>query len=196
VSELEANQLTGEAEGTSIYVNDSADAKVRSIGLVGRTTQESTTGKNKLKVVENSDSITASGVTITNNNDGSFKLNGTPTENLWVEYVYKFGNGTVEQTEPSIELDNAQNYIFSLTKISGSYTGNIYSTIQTTQDSTQKTAYIDTPITFGESNGIYRGYFNVRSGSTYNNLVISPMVRLASVTDDTYEPYTGRRSFT
>lgn len=46
VQELESNQLTGTATGQSIYLSDSADSRVRNIGLSGNSEQESTTGKN------------------------------------------------------------------------------------------------------------------------------------------------------
>ena len=43
--DLQSNQLTGQSSGTSIDLSDSADSRVRSIGLSGNSEQESTTGK-------------------------------------------------------------------------------------------------------------------------------------------------------
>ena len=50
VQELENNQLTGTATGQSIYIEDSTNAKVRSIVLSGNSEQESTTGKNLFNI--------------------------------------------------------------------------------------------------------------------------------------------------
>lgn len=50
VQELESNQLTGTSTGQSIYIEDSTNTKVRSIGLSGNSEQESTIGKNLFNI--------------------------------------------------------------------------------------------------------------------------------------------------
>lgn len=84
------------AESNPIEVTDAGEYPLESIGIKGKSYQETTTGKNKFIIPSNS---TSNGVTLTNNDDGSFNLHGTATakadflifkeiENL----DFKFGN--------------------------------------------------------------------------------------------------------
>jgi hypothetical protein len=153
VSELEANQLTGEAEGTSIDINDSADAKVRSIGLVGRTTQESTTGKNLLPV-ESTISFTR------------FKrIEVSLPAGTYI--ITNEGRNTTANTS-AISVND---------QIKGGFTSTSKSvTFTSSTDITSIGLYASSD--YASSSGITCGYSNL-------------MLRSSTITDDTYEPYTG-----
>lgn len=72
--------IRGQASGEYIHVEDSSGARCK-IGISGNSEQETRSGKNLLNF--NGFATKAiSGVTITNNNDGSITLNGTATATI------------------------------------------------------------------------------------------------------------------
>jgi hypothetical protein len=181
VSELEANQLTGEAEGTSIYVNDSADAKVRSIGLVGRTTQESTTGKNKFPFI--SQDFTLGNIRFYVQ-DGSLYLNGTSSG----ETSSKSANF---KNNFKVKLPAGTYVISHKTGVIALYLYNA-----DTNDSIVNVGrdVSNQSFTLTEEADIYMGFYIYQV--SFNNANTEIMIRPSSITDDTYEPYTGRRTST
>lgn len=66
---------SGQAEGEYITLNDSADSRFNMFRVGGNSKQETREGYNLANL--DSESYTAVGVTVTNNGDGSFTLNGT-----------------------------------------------------------------------------------------------------------------------
>ena len=150
------------AEGTNITITDSEQDTINSLTLDGRCEQETTTGKNLLENTLLTTETTQNGVTATPNSDGSITLNGTATAHCYFN-IAKIDFGT----------KSFNNY----NKFSDDYkasTGSPQGIPSLGYDSSNKYTYI-----------------NVTSGTSLNNFVVKPMVRLASITDDTYEPYTG-----
>ena len=123
------------------------------------------------------DSRTISGITFTVNSDGSITTNGTATDNITfriltnlndiLEYNsnYKLSGsigGAYGQYGLGVFINNSRYYSFD-----GEVSFTTTSTIETT-------SYI---------------YITVASGCTLDNITFSPMIRCASITDDTYQPY-------
>ena len=144
----------------------------------GNTKQDTTTGKNLLQNTATSQTI--SGVTFTVNSDKSVTCNGTATANAIFRIVQA--------------PDFPDNEDMLLT---GCPVGGSSSTYQLQYSNNRDKAFQDM------GNGIviqkmdYNIYPNtyvqirIVKGYTCNNLTFYPMIRLATIEDDTYEPYTG-----
>lgn len=75
-NELSNNMPWNTVAGKSLHITDSAKYSKNKLSISGDMEQEKRSGKNKFKIPE---SATSNGVTLTNNGDGSFTLNGTTT---------------------------------------------------------------------------------------------------------------------
>lgn len=166
------------ASGEDIHVTDSANAKVREFALFGKAKQESTTGKNLLE--NTATTKTVNGVTFTVNSDGSVTANGTATDRANFDIftnknaLIPIGNYIVNGCPKGGSLSSYRFQIYNKTTSSGAndYGDGVELNISNLTDE------ITPQIT------IYGGY-------TANNLTFYPMLRLASIEDSTYEPYTG-----
>lgn len=131
-------------------------------------------------------SHTQNGITKTVNADGSFTLNGTATNNT---YFYWMG-----QTE--FPTENIQ-YTYSIETSAVWGIGKVIAGV----DKRSETAYIDrykslfadgTHIegTFTGESGYYAwAWIFIPDGTQLTDVIVKGMIRLASVKDDTYEPY-------
>ena len=162
------------AKGDFIQLNDSSNNKIEYFSLYGKLTQESTTGKNLLE--NTAESQTVNGVTFTVNEDGSVTANGTATDTVYNPVLC------------DINLNAGEKYI-----ISGGISNTKKVTIHYQADYTQLNVSsiggdreVTIPIT-----GVYRIYIYTYTGEIYDNETFYPMLRLASIADATYEPYTG-----
>lgn len=175
---LKSNVLnTGEDTDTFIHLEDSAMAELQEIKVDGVCEQNTTNGKNILQ--NNATSKTENGITFTKNDDGTITVNGTATAtssiNLYRDNLsLRKGNYILNGCPRG---GGSSNYRLAMNK--GSNTSNFFDTgsgvnVNLEADITNAAVWI----------AIYRGV-------TVNNLVFKPMIRLASITDDTYEPYTG-----
>lgn len=169
------------AVGDNIHVTDSAEAKNIEFGLYGKAEQKQYSGKNLLQITTTSQTV--KGVTFTVDN-GCITVNGTATETFFIEI------GRANALE-------AGNYTISGCPNGGSETTFNFEAVSVKAGSNDwVTRYIE----YGnEAQGRINGTdsqafianIRIRSGVTVNNLVFKPMIRLASITDDTYEPYVG-----
>lgn len=75
-NELSENMPWNTTSGKSLHITDSAKYSKNKLSISGDMEQEKRSGKNKFKIPA---SATSNGVTLTNNGDGSFTLNGTTT---------------------------------------------------------------------------------------------------------------------
>lgn len=125
------------------------------------------------------------GVTFTRNADGSITLNGTASANT--DYVF------TNTTGASINNQNLGVGTYLLTGVTDGTISTYYlqmavydgtSTDYNSQFITAKTISVSTASTF-------RCYIVVKSGAVFNNKTIYPMLRLSSITDESYEQYTG-----
>lgn len=135
-------------------------------------------GKNLLKITKNS--FTLKGVTFTVNNDKSITCNGTASSIILIEISNYFEDLIVNNE-----------YIFSGCPPTGSistyrlqlvlYSGAVYNIYGEEKKFTYREEYAGNP---NKSIRIV-----IEKDYVCNNLTFYPMMRLASIEDDTYEPY-------
>ena len=136
-------------------------------------------GKNKLPPLSVPSSL--NGVTITKGSNGVININGTTTANTY------FDVGNFSSVAPI-----AGTYILS-GSVGGSgttwrinlYNGNTFLAQSVDGDS-------PTPVALTASDTGVRATIYISSGVTLNNVKFYPMLRLASETDSTYEPYNAQ----
>ena len=117
---------------------------------------------------------TVNGVTFTVNSDGTITANGTATSRI----IFLVGTAYISHTG---------NYTYTGTPSGGAAStysmnyrnSNAYKTVETGNGIT----------TQFEGGKTYEAVIDIRSGVTISNLIFSPMLRDADITDDTYEPY-------
>lgn len=129
---------------------------------------------------------TESGITWTVNSDGSVTANGTATANS--TFVFRHRG---EQTK---FIEKNTSYIFSGCPSGGSNSTYSMAFFVKNQDDSNIASGVDfgDGITINMPNEDYYGIYafaRVFSGQTVSNLTFKPMLRLASITDDTYQPY-------
>lgn len=133
-------------------------------------------GKNKLKYPYYVSSTTLNGVTFTVNNDGTVNVNGTASADASFYLAYTGSDVILPQGEYTLNGcpsgGSNTTYMLNITNIS---TQDIGSGANFTSDGTTS---LNIRII-------------VRANTTASNLLFKPMIRLASVQDDTYEPYSN-----
>lgn len=136
--------------------------------------------KNRLKLYKYNSSITVNGVTITINQDGTIKLNGTATAQSYIEVIEDFKNGIALSDTKQFELDTSKKYMFSIKKKSGTFTSsNFLFALQPTLEGTTNTViYLTGQLNklITNSDGIYRGWLSFASGSIFNNFILAPQI--------------------
>lgn len=176
---LKRNLQTTTGSGEEVTLDKTAELDFVKPPLPrGNTKQDTTTGKNLLQITATSQTI--NGVTFTVNSDGSVTCNGTATAN------------TIFRTVHAPDFPDNEDMLFTGCPVGGSL-----STYQLQYSNNRDKAFQDM------GNGIviqkmdYSTYPNtyvqirIMEGYTCNNLTFYPMIRLATIEDDTYEPYTG-----
>ena len=137
-------------------------------------------GKNKLPYPYDSNSQTINGVTFTVNSDGTVKVNGTATAETNFSLLTGKSLASIGLTSATYTLNGCPSggsittYRIQV-RHNGTWNGDIGSGVNFTYNASS-------PV-----NDLVR--INVLSGTTVNNLTFHPMIRLASETDATYEPY-------
>lgn len=174
-----ADAIICSVEGDDISVSDASNDNIRGLKVFGKTTQITTTGKNLLEIPDTLP--TTKGVTFTVNSDRSITANGTATE---VMAVSLYGTYTEPIAFP------VGSYI-----VSGGVDANHVVRVRIHQaDGTIKSMkYADgTSKTFDVVEG------DLVSVSLYfltlehvSDIVFKPMIRLATVEDETFEPYSA-----
>jgi hypothetical protein len=129
---------------------------------------------------------TESGITWTVNSDGSVTANGTATANS--TFIFR---SRIEQIKC---VEKNTSYILSGCPSGGSRTKYVLDFFAQNQDGTNVVAGADygNGYTINVPNQDYYGIYAVArviSGQTVSNLTFKPMLRLASDTDNTYQPY-------
>ena len=133
-----------------------------------------TIGKNLLP--NNATNQTMNGVTFTKNNDGSITINGTSTSVI----KYQICNAGEIQLEPNDYILSSKNNIPSSMWLT--FRSHSVDMIALTNKNVGR-------FTLTKNSVDGNVYIYISSGVTVNNLTIYPMVRIANITDDTYEPY-------
>lgn len=126
------------------------------------------------------------GVTFTYNGNGIYTANGTNSSSSVLDYRLT-GIGTYRLDLP------VGNYVFNGGAYGSNGTGNtLYLTI-----TGNGTRYVgnngtsDTAFSIAEGEYISSVFIRVASGAVCNNLVFKPMIRPASITNSSYQPYQG-----
>ena len=170
-----ADAIICSTQGEVIAVTDSSDDYLRGLKIFGRTTQVTTTGKNLFEHTQKN--ATVNGVTLTVNDDGSITANGICTANS----IIKIGE---------FNFTAGESYILTGCPAGGS---------DTTYRMDLRADSDVLLLEYGEGATITPDIdtmVDVHIRFQGDNTVISnkrfyPMIRLASVTDATYEPYSG-----
>lgn len=127
-------------------------------------------------------SQTINGLDITNNNDGTATISGTPTETTYLVISdRKLPNGRYKATGSPSGGTKATYGIISRT----------YSSSVTTYD-TGNGGILE--LTEDNNDSVVRTIIYVVKGVPLNNAVFKPMIRLAEIEDDTYEQYVGSKA--
>lgn len=171
-----ADAIVCSAEGETISVTDSSDDNLRGLKIFGKSKQFTTTGKNLLPYPYTYDTRTTNGVDITVNSDGSILINGTATAgisfHLATTFTLPVGEYILSGCSSGGSLEKYRIYFSdNVTKTVADYGSS--STFTLTESFTGQVV------------------IQIFTGAALNNLMFYPMIRLASVADGTYEPYTG-----
>lgn len=180
--------------GESIAVTDSSGMGLKGLKVYGKSEQDTTpspdypqeivdagaegdievavTGKNLLEPYTGS-SLEKLGISLTDNGDGTMLINGTSTGEYYKKLgVYSIGAG--EYTFNGCPVGGANN------------TYNLYIEKNGKRAITDYGEGADFSLTETSELTIY---IYIRTGATCSNQVFKPMLRLASIKDNTYEPY-------
>lgn len=161
--------------GTSIDLNDSAEAKITELKISGNSEQETRSGKNLLNF-NGFATKEISGVTITNNNDGSITLNGTATATISIRLSNQM-NKTL----------TAGNYYFS-SNSKGSVSGAFTTFMFGNNDAEDIKFATITEENKGFSTSIdYKKYWlwlYINSGITFTNYIMKPQLEAGTVKTD------------
>ena len=167
-----ASSIVCNVGGERISVSDASDDGFRGLKLFGKTTQFTTTGKN-FAMLYNGNTYENNGGTVTIEADGTVVVNGTVTANTSF-YIGKYA------------FDGR--CILTLDVLSGTL-NNTYVNVKDKNGSTIGTNYGNCQ-EFDGATTEQNVTLVVRAG-TYTNLRMQIMIRPASISDATYEPYTG-----
>ena len=133
------------------------------------------TGKNVLH--NTAESVERNGVTFTVYSDGTVKAHGTASANANLRIVNTADKFTLKAETYIVTGQLSSNMSFGYALLDGTssyWTSASGNTFTLTKDTTFDYIYI-----------------RIASGQTPDNVIFKPMIRLASDTDDTYEPYQG-----
>ena len=185
--------VIGEAEGTSIALDDSIDQFLVGLRAFGKTTQDGTPTPDapvELESVENpvvglygknlftsyaESTKTENGITFTVNSDGSITINGTATGTA------QFNMFALYELPPSIRP--GETYMISgATSATSIHVFELQDNWVHKFSTTSKTTFVLSD----DAKGVLIRYA-VQPNVSVNNLRVYPMLRLASVADDTYE---------
>ena len=163
--------VKGSANGSNIQITDSANDNIPKLVLDGRSTQETRSGKNLLEPIT---TATNSGITCTNNGDGSYTLNGTATGTVmfYIDIDCPAGTYTLSANN---ETTNSNSAFYIWAHCSGDSIR-----VPFTSLNAKTTKTITNPIT-GWS-------IVVDGGLTLNNFTIKPMLEKGS-TATTFEQF-------
>ena len=166
-----------EGEGSNLTLENCEDATLL-LTPEGNASQETTGGKNLLNTLNING--TFSNVQVTTNPDKSITLNGTCTSNYAINII----------TNWSLSLENGKTYILSgCPDLVGK--DPLFLELYSNSPSNQYITDIGSGKSFTlTTDRTYRCYIAIKSGKTYDNVTLYPMVEEGSIATE-YEPYTG-----
>ena len=196
------------ASGESIAVNDSSDRSLVGLNIYGKSTQVGTPtpdapvdivslgasgsigidvcGKNLLKINKSAIGVplTNRGITFTRNADESITINGTASGNAFYNIDYEGGN--VKYPTKTRLVASLGGVVDGIVMVVG-YFDNNGSTVDNVADvrTWKPSAEFELPTSANRG----RSYLMIADGTTLKNVVVYPMIRLAKLTENTFEPY-------
>ena len=174
----ESRSIIDSAEGSLISLTNAAKAPLPKVKIYGKSTQASTTGKNKLPYPYVQSTINSNGISIVVNNDSSITINGTETAGVYTGIVLNntltFEDGKTYTISYNSTATNIQIYI--------SY-----------KDAEGTTKYVMRNGSLTWSSDYTFASINVQiiPNGTYSNVVVYPILVEGSTYDGVWEPYTG-----
>ena len=180
VSKFHSN-IVENASGETIILDDASDMELAGLNLYGRTEQVTTTGKNLLP--NNAITQTINGVTFAVNADSSVTVNGTNNTGSTI-------------TCTLVNYSKIPDHLVGKSMIvSGGVDANVFVEVGFARSDGSSYYARSTTIEnqFAVDANVTHWYVVIRveTGTTVANKTVYPMLRLASVTNATYEPYTG-----
>ena len=155
------------------HITDSDNGKIQDMIIYGRSSQFTTTGKNLLKYPYVEADKTSLGITFKDNKDGSINVSGTATETV---YYNLYSN--VDGKRLMLAIGTYKLVVKGRSKCNVFINNGVSS------------AQNEGTFTITDGNNEAWCFIQVLKGVTVNETVY-PMIQLASITDESYEPYTG-----
>lgn len=155
------------------HLADSDKGKIQDMMVYGKSEQFTTSGKNLLKYPYAETTVTKNGITFTDNNDGSIKIAGTATTTVYFDFYKNKDGGRLTLASGTYKLIVKGGNKFKISLNNGVNTTGNMGTITITDGHNEAWCYIEVP------------------NNTTIDETIYPMIQLASIADETYEPYTG-----
>ena len=155
------------------HITDSDNGKIQDMIIYGRSSQFTTTGKNLLKYPYVEADKTSLGITFKDNKDGSINVSGTATETV---YYNLYSN--VDGKRLMLAIGTYKLVVKGRSKCNVFINNGVSS------------AQNEGTFTITDGNNEAWCFIQVLKGVTVNE-TIYPMIQLASITDESYEPYTG-----
>lgn len=155
------------------HITDSDNGKIQDMMIYGKSNQNQTKGKNLLKYPYIETTKTSNGITFTDNKDGSINVSGTGTETAYYNF-YSNSDGK------------------RLTLASGTYK-------LVAKGRSKCNVFVNNGVNSAKNEGTFTitdghndvwCFIEAPKGLAINE-TIYPMIQLASITDESYEPYTG-----
>ena len=182
------------ASGDYITVTDSVDGNIVELSVKGNSFQQTYSGKNLLVYPYTDTTNVNSGVTFTDNGDGSITINGTNTTDKWL-YFWLFSSTESDESKRE-NLYGKQLIISGLKNAVGSIKlESYYKTTDGKEYWVKPTGDDDDYFTITYPSKSEVALMNlaivIYPNGVVNNVTVKPMIRLATETDSTYEPYVG-----
>lgn len=169
------NVLTNEVEGTSIHVEDSANARVLVLENEGNCKQETTTGANLLDLSGFS-TINRSGIDFSYSN-GKLLVNGTATAQIDVYILNTTWNTKADEVKNRLNSNSGKYRLSS----SNSKIENYWNTTN---------GYVMNVAEVTNENQINTAFLRIPSGTVFKNELLEVQIR-SGETIEPWEPYTG-----
>lgn len=168
-----APAIVEKASGEMLNITDSSDLGLKGLKVFGKSGQLKTTGA-QLFDANKLESKQSDGITITNNGDGSFTINGTSTGYPGTSY--------------NTALENGMYYISTKDEVD---VKNIFR-VRIRKNDSYEDKGVGTSFKIDGTEDQVQIYIQADTGLTFNNVVIYPMLNAGS-TALPWEPYTGRK---
>ena len=155
------------------HLADSDDGKIQDMMICGNSNQNQTKGKNLLKYPYIETTKTSLGITFTDNKDGSINVSGTGTETAYYNLYSNIDGKRLTLASGTYKLVAKGRSKCNVFINNGVTSAQNEGTFTITDGHNDVWCFIEAPKGLAVSETIY------------------PMIQLASITDESYEPYTG-----